>query len=107
MSVHVRQYRPTFFEGFDDWEGEVENAEELLALPFVKRWSDGEANPHFTRFSLSYNCPVPPLFQYNLMAEIDHNKEWWVVAVLSIPEGHPILEELPEWIYPGKNYALT
>lgn len=98
--IHVRQYRPAFFEGFDNWEGDVETREELLTIPFIKRWSDGEANPDFTRLSLSPNAPDPPICQYNLMAEIRGNEEWWVVAILKIQPGHPILEQMPEWVYP-------
>lgn len=94
--IHVRQYRPAFFEGFENWEGEVETLEELLAIDFIKHWASG---PEFSRFSLSH----PGFFEselYNLMAEIRDNEEWWVVALLKIPPGDSILKELPEWFTP-------
>lgn len=100
MSVHVRQYRPAFFEGFDTWEGDVDTVEELLAIEFIKRWSENEASPAFTRFSLSH--PHEGGSQYNLMAEIDNNREWWVIAILTGPANHRIFRELPEWHSPGE-----
>jgi hypothetical protein len=100
MSVHVRQYRPAFFEGFDTWEGEVDTVEELLALPFIKRWSENKAGPAFTRFSLSHYAPE--VGQYNLMAELDNNREWWVIAILKAQADHPIVREMPQWHSPGE-----
>ena len=95
MKLHVRQYRPAFFEGFDNWEGDVETLEELLCTPFIKRWADREANPDFTRFSISHYAPE--LERYHLMAEINDNATWWVVAILTGPAEHPVIRELPQW----------
>jgi L-rhamnose mutarotase len=94
-TIHVRQYRPAFFSGFETDEADVETVAELLAIPFIKRWVDREANPNLTRLSISSH---PYIGAYNLMAEIDNNREWWVVAILTSDEpDHPILKEMPEW----------
>ena len=38
--MHVRQYRPAFFEGFENEEYDIEHVNEFAALPFVKRLLD-------------------------------------------------------------------
>jgi hypothetical protein len=40
MSMHVRQYRPAFFEGFQNEEYEIKGLNEFGQLPFVKRLLD-------------------------------------------------------------------
>lgn len=57
---------------------EVADAEALLALPWVQRWSQG---PGFYRFSESPGETMD--FETRLlMAEFDEGRKWWVVAYL-------------------------
>ena len=35
--MHIRQYYPAFFDGFEVWEGDVQTLEEFLAIPFIDR----------------------------------------------------------------------
>jgi len=101
--VFCKQYRPAFFEGFEDEEGYVRTVDELLAMPFIKRWSDGEASPGFTRFSVSWPYSTDYPDYHHLMAEINDNQQWWVVALLKGPHDHPIFQEMPEWHSPRKD----
>jgi len=86
-SIKVSQYRPAFFEGFDNWEGEVGTLEELLDVGFIARWKDA---PGFYRFSLQRHYVSrdyfargdPPESISLLMAELREGREWWVVAKL-------------------------
>jgi hypothetical protein len=103
VTIRFRQYRPAFFEGFEDEEGSVSTLEELLALPFIRRWSDREANPGFTRFSVSWPYRDTYPNYHHLMAEINDNKEWWVVAMLRGDHDHPIFQTLPEWHSPRQD----
>lgn len=87
-----RQHRPTYFEGFDAETGEVANAEELLALECVKRFTDGFGKP-FHRFSLSSSTSIANY--HELMVEYDEGREWWVVATLT---GDATGFDLPQWV---------
>lgn len=58
--------------------------EDLLVIPFVRRWATGDG---FTRFSASRHKKYPPY----LMAEFDDGK-FWVVGYL---DADP--QWLPEW----------
>ena len=84
--MHVTQYRPAYFEGFENEEHDVSTLEELLALPFVKNFAEGPPNEAFHQFSLDDN---------RLMAEYKRGKIWWVVAFLDDPA--PIRGGLPKW----------
>jgi hypothetical protein len=83
--IKVSQYRPNFFEGFDNWTGEVGTLEELMGVEFIARWAEA---PEFSRFSLQrgyclrdYFAPGdPPETISLLMAELKEGREWWVVA---------------------------
>ena len=85
--IKVTQHHPAFFEGFDNWTGEVTTLEELLALEFIARWREA---PEFYRFSLQrdyvsrdYFAPGdPPQTISLLIAEVKEGREWWVVAKL-------------------------
>ncbi len=94
--MKVRQHIP------DSWDSasreavaEVDSLEELLALEFVDRWT---ADPHFYRFSVSWNFGGADKC-YLLMAEMDEGKKWWVVAYLSGETDllQDLLQHLPEW----------
>lgn len=87
--ILYRQYRPAFFEGFENIEGVADDTDELLATNFIARWGE---HPGFHRFSLSHENQEPP---FNLMAEYNEGKEWWVVALLW-PEHNNELT-LPDW----------
>lgn len=77
--MKIRQYRPSYFEGFENETCEFSNLEELLSIPWVKNFQ----SEYFHRFSYSQN---------KLMAEYHEGKEWWVAGMLEgIPEG------LPKW----------
>ena len=79
--IKVTQYRPAFFEGFENHIVEVDSKDELLDIEFVKGFKE---NPDFHRYSLSTN---------KLMAEYKNGEEWWVVAFLENYEGI----DLPQW----------
>ena len=81
----IRQHRPAFFEG---WENEVVNfntVEELLAIPFVKNFSD---QPNFDKYSISKSDMGDML-----MAEYDGGLIWWVVGHLKEAEDL----QIPVW----------
>jgi hypothetical protein len=100
--IKVNQYRPNFFEGFDNWSGEVETLEGLLEVAFIARWKDA---PEFYRFSLHRNyCPRdhfapgdPPASISLLLAELKEGREWWVVAKLEGEDLSPF-GRLPEFV---------
>lgn len=74
--MKIRQYRPAFFEGFENETCEFSTLEEMKYIPWVKGFTEIK---NFHRFSYSDN---------HLMAEYREGKEWWVVGTLSeIPEG--------------------
>jgi hypothetical protein len=90
--VHVRQYRPAFFEGFEDWEGDVDTVQELCAIPFITRWA---TDPIFDHFEISHPYRDYPSY-HNLMAMLK-NGEHWVVAQLHGDHDHPIFSAFPPW----------
>ena len=83
MSIVVRRHIPDFIEHDRCPDVSVDNTKALLALPWVKSWSD---DPRFHQFSLSDG-------RY-LMAELDGGDEFWVVA---IHIGGDAITGLPEW----------
>lgn len=46
--MHVRQYYPGFFEGFELWEGDVETYQEFLGIPFIARLFQPAVVPDFS-----------------------------------------------------------
>lgn len=40
--MHIRQYRPAFFEGFENEEYDIESINEFAQLPFIKRLLDAK-----------------------------------------------------------------
>ena len=77
----IRQHIPNFCSGLESQEIEFNNLAELMAIPWVKHWTDDE---DFYRFSISN--------EHHLMAETDTGKKWWVVGYLT---GYQL--DLPKW----------
>lgn len=87
MKNAIRQYRPAFFEGFENETVEFDTLEELLAIPWVHSWSEQKAIPEteeggFDRYSKSDG---------HLMAELKGPRAWWVIGFIK----HPDLVDLP------------
>lgn len=76
----ILQYRPAFFEGFENEVVPFKTVEQLLSIPWVSNFA---ASPNFYQFSLSNN---------NLMAEYRGGREWWVVGIVKNPQ-----IPLPKW----------
>jgi hypothetical protein len=76
----ITQYRPAFFEGYENATVEFKSAEELLNIPWVANFAN---RPDFHKFSVS---------DEHLMAEYRGGREWWVVGLLDKP-----VAELPKW----------
>jgi hypothetical protein len=81
----IRRYFPNFVTVDDEERVTVEftTLEELLAIPWVKKFSK---SPTFSRFSISATN------QYTLMAEYENPREWRVVGFLKDPAALPIFE---------------
>jgi hypothetical protein len=106
--MKVRQHIPGFVDS-RPVIAEVKTQAELLALPFIHRWS--EESPYivhspFHRFSVHRNYwgnastwPGDGRTDqlHLLLAEFREGREWWVVANLSGEDSLQILEGLPEW----------
>jgi hypothetical protein len=90
--VHVKQYRPAFFEGFTDEEADIESASELLSLGFIEHWIK---DPNFDRFCISHPYSDYPTY-HNLIAECK-NGEHWVVARLTGEPTHSLFKYFPKW----------
>ena len=84
----VRQYRPAFFEGFENVTAEFDSGAELKGVPFVKQFAEMEG---FHRFSVS---------DEHLMAEYQGGAEWCVIGTFT--KGAPAF--LPTWTAPPKQY---
>lgn len=84
----IRQYRPAFFEGFENELVEFSTDEELINIPFVKNF----LNDKFSHYSVSDN---------HLMAIYDDGFEWGVIGTIQ----YPALVKLPKWDG-GKYHAL-
>ncbi|PWT88678.1 MAG: hypothetical protein C5B54_10245 [Acidobacteria bacterium] len=80
----IKQYRPTFVESDEELKRvEFNSLDELLAIPFVKNFSEGKyAGPLFKRFTISDHKI--------LMAEYKSG-EYYVVGFLKEPV------DLPKW----------
>lgn len=76
----ITQYRPAYFEGFENETVQFENLDEVFGIPWVKKFAN-DAN--FYRFSISEN---------HLMAEYRDGREWWVVGKFLDPN-----VALPKW----------
>jgi len=96
--MKVRQYRPAFFEGFENWEGQVNSWPELVALKWVENFA---LQPKFRQFSLHrhyYDEPDGVVSWHHLMAEYDDGREWWIVAnLIGTKEELEAFNALPNW----------
>lgn len=90
----IRQHIPAFVDGIEPGRADFETLEQLLAVPFVKRWS--EPAEAFRRYSY-----VPRRYEYResrnvdyLMAEMADGKHW-VIGYIEPGAGERF--GLPEW----------
>ena len=70
--MKIRQHISNFCSGIEPQEAEFDSLAELMAIPWVKQWTDDK---DFFRFSISN--------EHHLMAEIHSGKKWWVVGYLT------------------------
>lgn len=70
----AKQHIPNYVEGFMPQVGEFNTVEELLNIPFVKKWNDDQLQ----RFSLDKTYSKDTML---LMAEMK-DASYWVVAYL-------------------------
>lgn len=88
----IKQHIPNWVDGYEPEITEFNTLDELLAIPWVKKWT---TIPEFYRFSASSDQSadrflVPEMT--HLMAELKQGREWWVVGLMK----HNV-PELPEW----------
>ena len=70
--MKIRQHIPNFCSGVEPQEIEFNNLAELMAISWVKCWTDDK---EFHRFSISNG--------HHLMAETHTGEKWWVVGYLT------------------------
>lgn len=90
----IYQYRPSFFEGFNQEIVSFNSLNEMLSIPFVKNFSEDK---NFDRFSLAQEG-------HYLFAEywINNKHEWWCVGWFE-DDNDPNINCLPELLhYPHK-----
>ncbi len=87
----IKRYYPNFCEGFPDEEATFGGVGELLAVDFVKSWSQHEGFHRYSQYAYAG--------QTKLLAEFDGGARWHVVGMLDapLPDG-----ELPHWKAPEK-----
>ena len=92
----IKQHYPNFCEGFTPEVVSFSSTEELLNIPFVKKFSE---LPKFYRYSISSYKKYET--RDLLMCELDEGYEWWVIGILENKEN----VNLPEWSakYKAKN----
>ncbi len=87
--MKITQHIPGFVQTDDPPEtAEYASAAELLAVPFVHRWTT--VKPGFHQFSSSRRNQMTRPY---LMAEFDEGRVWYVVGFM---DGD--LPDLPEWV---------
>lgn len=89
MTYTIQEYIPLFIDtDHEPVTDSVETLDELMALPWVKKWTQVE---NFHRFSVAQNTVQP-----SLMAEFNNGLTWWVTGFFkgSVPP------ELPTWTPP-------
>lgn len=99
MKIH--QYRPTFFEGFENEIKEFNTKEELLAIKWVKSWKDdpGDAG-EFSGYMLSNNHLVAT-YNYNSKRQ----PRWFVIASFDECDLQTVRDWFPAWGEPA--YIMT
>ena len=80
--MKIRQHISNFCSGIEPREIEFNSLAELMAISWVKYWTDDE---NFFRFSISN--------EHHLMAETHAGEKWWVVGYLTNYQ-----LDLPKWI---------
>jgi hypothetical protein len=90
------EHRPNYVTGFENKEYFVKTFQEVLEIPFVKRFSENEKF-----YSYAVDVDTKPGYRLTLMAMYDWNdeyngcNEWWVVGYLP---GFIMYEtELKQW----------
>ena len=105
--MKIIQHIPNFVDtrGVKIEEAEFSTVEELMEVPFVKRWAQNLGfNLKFYRFSLSKPKgylmggttqigELPKCMRQNLMAEFEDGTRWYVVGYIDDPKW----DGLPEW----------
>ena len=79
--MKIRQHISNFCSGIEPREIEFNNLAELMAISWVKQWTDDK---DFFRFSISD--------EHHLMAENHSGQKWWVVGYLTDYQ-----LDLPKW----------
>lgn len=84
---YIYRYKPTFVDFADDEKNKFhfESKQELLDIPFVKKFSEEN---NFVGYALS-----PDSKKTALMAVYDDGYKWWVIGFIEDVSGI----DLPEW----------
>jgi hypothetical protein len=83
MDKEFIEYRPSYFSGFENITYKVTNFNEVLEIPFVKKFSEGNK---FYSYALSIH--LKPEYKLTLMALYDWDDEYngckqhWVIGYL-------------------------
>lgn len=83
MDKEFIEYRPSYFSGFENITYKVTNFNEVLEIPFVKKFSEGKKF-----YSYALNIDLKPEYKLTLMALYDWDDEYngckshWVVGYL-------------------------
>ena len=93
MSV-IYRHIPNWVETDEHTEVSFKTQEELLSIPWVKKWEQPFGKRIFSHWAVSRN--KEPGGQHWLMAIYDSGKYRWVVGLLSDAP----LPELPDWKCP-------
>lgn len=77
MKGIIKQYRPSFFSGFEIQQNRFETLEQLLNIEWVKKFSKYE---NFYRYSIDLAEHYET--SHTLMAEYKNGNEWWIVGFI-------------------------
>lgn len=86
----IRRYFPSWMD-VDEKDRIVvqfNTKEELLNIPFVKRWAE---DPNFFRYAISIDK-----LDIHLMAQLNKGYKWWVIGTLEKPVMGLIEHTIPE-----------
>jgi hypothetical protein len=72
--LKIYKFIPNFFIGFEIEEDEFNNTEELVAIEWVKEYTNFD---DFYRFSIDRDKHGNP---HDFMVEFKNGSEWWAVA---------------------------
>ena len=86
----IRQHVPTYVDGYEAKQVEVNSVQELLGLPWVKAWADHCEN---AQFCVDGNTLLVDGIK-------DGKRWWWVIGYLDEVTG------LPKWRPPSKSETL-